>query len=226
MDRDAAEDLWGKGRVEAKRLQPDEYGLEGMARYMMKQAKVNKYDFYEQPKGTNRWYASRNLKQPTVYRSVTKLTKRKAEQMVINQTDWEDTFEKLYKSKYKYLNCKPYVSDFTGRILSILPDAQKRLGGRKKNMQKVNIYIDVYHTGNLKKGTGTYSIVLEYMKSVQIPLTKQYIDGIKGTTKYRTEIHACIAALEHIIRPCDIEIVINSLHVTQAVNTNCMASVD
>ena len=86
-------------------------------------------------------------------------------------------------------------------------------------MKKVNIYIDVYHTGNLKKGTGTYSIVLEYMKSVQIPLTKQYIDGIKGTTKYRTEIHACIAALEHIIRPCDIEIVINSLHVTQAVNT-------
>jgi ribonuclease HI len=84
----------------------------------------------------------------------------------------------------------------------------------------VTIYIDVYHTGGLKKGTGTYCITLEYMKNREIPVTKQYIEGIKGTTKFRTAITACIAALEHMVKFCDISLVINSEHVTQAVNTN------
>ncbi|MDF2609076.1 MAG: hypothetical protein K0R92_550 [Lachnospiraceae bacterium] len=103
MDRDVVEGLWGKGRAEAKRLQPDDFGLEGIARYMA-----------GQNNGSKRWYASRNLDQPKVYRSFTKLTKKKAEQMYRTQADWEETFEKIYKGKYKYLDCKPYESDFTG----------------------------------------------------------------------------------------------------------------
>lgn len=103
MDRDVVESLWGKGRAEAKRLQPDDFGLEGIARYMA-----------GQNNGSKRWYASRNLKQPTVYRSYTKLTKRKAEQLARKQADWEETFEKLYKGKYQYNDCKLYESDFTG----------------------------------------------------------------------------------------------------------------
>lgn len=103
MDRDIVEGLWGKGRCEAKRLQPDDFGLEGIARYMA-----------SQNKGTKRWYASRNLKQPKVYKSFTKLTNRKAEQIATRQCDWEATFEKLYKGKYKYTDCKMYMSNFTG----------------------------------------------------------------------------------------------------------------
>lgn len=76
MDRNVAEDLWGKGRVEAKRVLPDEFGLEGIARYMVNQ------------KG-KRWYGSRNLKQPEVNRSVTKLTKKRAEKIAINENDLE-----------------------------------------------------------------------------------------------------------------------------------------
>lgn len=101
MDRDAAEDLWGKGRVEAKRLQPDEFGLEGIARYMVNQ------------KG-KRWYASRNLRKPKEYKSVTKLTKRKAEKMACNQNDLESLFENLYSDKYKYLDSTTFYSDITG----------------------------------------------------------------------------------------------------------------
>lgn len=103
MDRDVVENLWGKGRAEAKRLQPDDFGLEGIARYMA-----------DQNNGSKRWYASRNLKQPKVYKSYTKLTKRKAEKLARNGASWEETFEKMYKGKYKYSDCKMYESDFTG----------------------------------------------------------------------------------------------------------------
>jgi len=101
MDRNAAEDLWGKGRVEAKRLQPDEFGLEGIARYMANQR-------------GKRWYASRNLKNPDEHREVTKLTKRKVEKMAMNENDLEAMFEKLYSNKYKFLDCTKYVSEITG----------------------------------------------------------------------------------------------------------------
>lgn len=87
-------------------------------------------------------------------------------------------------------------------------------------MQKVDIYIDTYHTGNLKKGTGTYSIILEYMTSKNFPITKDYIEGARSTTKNRTALIACISALKHMNRPCDIRITINSEYITQAINTN------
>jgi hypothetical protein len=103
MDRDTVESLWGKGRAEAKRLQPDDFGLDGIARYMA-----------GQNNGSKRWYASRNLDQPKIYRSFTKLSKRKAEKMARREADWKETFERIYKGKYKYIDCKPYESDFTG----------------------------------------------------------------------------------------------------------------
>lgn len=102
MDRNAAEDIWKKGRVEAKRLQPDEFGLEGIARYMMKQ-----------PKDGKRWYGSRNLKKPKVYKSISKLTKRKAEKMAMDP-NLPELFESLYKGRYKYNDCSSYYSDIVG----------------------------------------------------------------------------------------------------------------
>ena len=105
MDRDVAEDKWGLGRVQAKRLQPDQFGLEGIARYMLKQNK---------PKGDRRWTPSRNLKKPTIYKSVSKLSKRKAERMAMSPDDMPDLYESLYKGKYRYLDHKSFYSDITG----------------------------------------------------------------------------------------------------------------
>jgi hypothetical protein len=102
MDRDAAEDLWKRGRVEARRLQPDDFGLEGIARYLLKD-----------PRG-KRWYGSRNLKEPKVNKSATKLTRRKAERMVMEPDKLPEIFEKMYKGKYKYNDCQTYISDITG----------------------------------------------------------------------------------------------------------------
>lgn len=103
MDRDVVESLWGKGRAETKRLQPDDYGLEGIARYLA-----------GQNKGKKRWYASRNLEQPKVYKSFSKITKRKAEQLIRKEIDFQETFEKLYQGKYQYVNCTTFISDLTG----------------------------------------------------------------------------------------------------------------
>ncbi|MGL5084946.1 MAG: rolling circle replication-associated protein, partial [Clostridium sp.] len=55
MDRDLAEQLWKKGRANADRLKADEFGYEGLARYISKD-----------PKGNKRWTQSRNLKQPII----------------------------------------------------------------------------------------------------------------------------------------------------------------
>ena len=83
---------------------------------------------------------------------------------------------------------------------------------------EVNIYIDITHTGHLKKGTGTYSIVLEYITSDGLPVTKEYIEGLKNTTLNRTAIMACIIALDHLIKQCDVTVFNNSKYVTRAVN--------
>lgn len=96
-----------------------------------------------------------------------------------------------------------------------MPDAYKSLGG--KAMQEVNIYINTYHTGHLKHGTGTYTIVLEYITSKNIPVTKEYIENNEDTTKNRTAIKSCINALKHIIRKCKVNLYIDSLYVVRAV---------
>lgn len=101
MDRDLVESLWNKGRVSTKRLQPDEFGLEGLARYMY------------QNKGTKRWYASRNLKTPVVRKSYTRLTRRKLQELALYPQKREELFEKLYRGKYSYTDCKVYISDIT-----------------------------------------------------------------------------------------------------------------
>ena len=104
MDRDAAEDLWRKGRAEAKRLQPDDFGLEGIARYMVKK-----------PKG-KRWYASRNLKQPVIHEAVTRLTKRRAERMALTPDQIPDLFESLYSKRYSFNDYYTFLSDITGGL--------------------------------------------------------------------------------------------------------------
>jgi len=99
-DRDMAETLWNKGRTQARLLQPDDYGLEGMARYITKQKKNNK-----------RYACSRNLKKPKVYEAYSKFSKRKAEKISHDENGAKEIFEKMYpKYTFKDINIK--YSDF------------------------------------------------------------------------------------------------------------------
>jgi len=106
MDRDIVEQLWTKGRANADRLKADDYGYEGLARYITKD-----------PKGSKRWTQSKNLKQPTVKVNDFKYTKRKAEKLA-NAPDDSIQIEKLYqgyilnecKTSFNEINACTYIS--------------------------------------------------------------------------------------------------------------------
>ena len=100
-NRDVAEKLWKNGgRTQTRRLQPDDYGLEGMARYITKQKK-----------DSNRYCCSRNLKQPKVYEAYAKFTKRRAEKIASDPNSTKVLFEKMYP-KYIFKDIDIKYSDF------------------------------------------------------------------------------------------------------------------
>ena len=84
MDRDKLEELWGKGKANADRLQSNELGYEELANYISKD-----------PKGNKRWTQSRNLKQPTIKVNDYKYSHKKAWQLNTCQGERE-FIEKLY----------------------------------------------------------------------------------------------------------------------------------
>lgn len=102
-DRDRAESFWmGGGRTQARRLQPDDSGLEGLGRYISKSRSVK----YEKA-----WAASRNLKQPKITVSDTAISRRRTKMFVMNENDAIAYFEKQNKG-YKVVDFKAFVSDF------------------------------------------------------------------------------------------------------------------
>lgn len=137
MDRDAAEQLWGKGRANADRLQPDEFGLEGLARYIAKD-----------PKGAKRWIQSKNLQQPEVSINDSKWTKHKVHQLA-QVPDDRPAIEKLYPG-YTLTECKPEVNPVTSEIYIAIKMRQKKppkpkeehhdyKGNRKDNLRSQQI---------------------------------------------------------------------------------------
>lgn len=98
MDRDEIEKLWGKGRANADRLQPDESGFEALARYISKD-----------PKGKKRYSRSKNLKEPDISINDFKWSKRKVEEISRCPED-RDQFEKLYPG-YTFTDCSVQVNE-------------------------------------------------------------------------------------------------------------------
>lgn len=129
MDRDVAEALWqGRGWANSRRLQPDDYGLEALARYMTKE-----------PNGGKRWCASRNLAEPKITESDTKISKRKVEQMA---EDFESMpaaiFGKLFPD-YDFNDCKVQRSDFVaGAYIYARMYRKANIKARKKKKVKSN----------------------------------------------------------------------------------------
>lgn len=98
MDRDKVEELWGRGRANADRLQPGENGFEELANYISKN-----------PKGKKRYSPSRNLIIPEPEINDYKYSYRKVYELSKNQGDREQ-FEKLYPG-YIYTTHKVLVND-------------------------------------------------------------------------------------------------------------------
>lgn len=98
MDRDKLEELWGKGKANADRLQADETGYEALARYITKD-----------PKGSKRWSQSRNIKQPKVSVNDHRISYRKVWDLSKSQGDKKE-FESLYPG-YIFTSYSTNVND-------------------------------------------------------------------------------------------------------------------
>lgn len=101
MDRDIAEKKWGLGTANANRLQADEIKFGKVASYIAKQSKT-------------RIGKSRNLKNPNVTINRTTLTRRKAENIAINENCHKEFFENKYK-ELDFIDATTYISNkFSG----------------------------------------------------------------------------------------------------------------
>ena len=102
-DRDIAESKWkGGSRTQTRRLQPDEFGFEGLGRYITKSKSI---------KHQKMWVSSKNLRKPKVTISDSLFTKRKAERAARNYDDAVRIIEQL-NPKYKLNALEVSVSDF------------------------------------------------------------------------------------------------------------------
>ena len=100
MDREELERVWAKGYANADRLQPNENGLEAIARYLVKQQKNRR-----------RWCASRNLKHPKSRTSDSRCSRgqvRRIAHGIMNEAKAE--LEKIYKG-YTFVRCTVKYSD-------------------------------------------------------------------------------------------------------------------
>lgn len=73
ISREELEQIWGQGYANADNLQPDENGLEAIARYITKQQKNRR-----------KWARSRNLTQPKVRTSDTKVSNARVRRLAVD----------------------------------------------------------------------------------------------------------------------------------------------
>lgn len=102
VDRDILKEKWTAGRINIDDLQPDENGIEGKARYMIKQA----------GSGKKRWIGSRNLKKPEVVTSDNAVTEKEVREMFTNPGN-RAYFEKKYKG-WTFTDCQAGVNEYDG----------------------------------------------------------------------------------------------------------------
>ena len=86
ISREELERIWEKGYANADHLQPDENGLEAIARYITKQQRNRR-----------KWARSRNLKQPKVRTSDTKVSNARVRRLAVDfPNSAKEIMERLY----------------------------------------------------------------------------------------------------------------------------------
>ena len=131
IDRDKLEEIWteknpGHGATNCDRLQPNDDGLEGLARYLMKQ----RFDRPEK-KNAKKWSRSRNLKEPQRRTTDCKISNGRVKRIAFDfLSHAKETMEKLYPG-YGLQNCRIYYSDVVDGVY-IRCVLRKRKGGMPK----------------------------------------------------------------------------------------------
>ncbi|UPW82749.1 hypothetical protein [Lysinibacillus sp. Ag94] len=101
-DREVAEELWNRGRANSKRLKADDLGFTKLGEYLVKE---------KGPKTAKGYTPSRNLKQPKVTVSDTKLTRRRAAKIATEEIGAQEIFEKMYKN-YQFKQMEVSFSEY------------------------------------------------------------------------------------------------------------------
>ncbi len=109
LDRSLLEELWGYGYANSRKLQFNENGVEGLARYVTKQYRAHKG---EVPFG-KRWTASKNLIIPEPEDRDGRITQRKARELATFECESREPFERLWEG-YRLSECRPFYNDVNG----------------------------------------------------------------------------------------------------------------
>lgn len=105
IPREELEKLWARGYANADRLQLNEQGLEGLARYMVKSQRNRK-----------KWCCSRNLKEPKMRVSDCKMSNARVKRIARGlPNEAKDILRKVYPG-YEYVNCEVMYSDFVDGV--------------------------------------------------------------------------------------------------------------
>lgn len=125
LDRDEVEACWTKGRKQARRLQPDDYGLTGLACYLSKGSK-----------GERRWGHSKNLKYPEPTISERKLSRKKVERLALLETEAKEILEKAYPG-YRFLDIEiRFSAVVAGAYVYARMRKERRAGNAKQSAER------------------------------------------------------------------------------------------
>ena len=121
IGREELENIWGKGYANADHLQPNENGLEALARYITKQQKNRR-----------KWARSRNLKKPKQRTSDTKVSNARVKRMAVDfPNSAKAIMEKLYP-EYTHVQTEMRYSDIVDGAYIRCVMRRKPGGGKKK----------------------------------------------------------------------------------------------
>jgi len=81
---------------------------------------------------------------------------------------------------------------------------------------KVELYTDGACSGN--PGPGGYGAVLQYTAPDGTLYEREYSEGFPETTNNRMELMAAIVGLEHLTRPCEVDLYSDSRYLCDAFN--------
>lgn len=114
IPREELEAIWGQGRTNAYKLQPDEHGLQGISNYLFRQ-NAGKKQSGGMP-GKKTWIASRNLKRPKTRRKDCQCSNARVRRIAGDfQNQAKEVMEKLYPG-YTFVECSMYHSDIVDGV--------------------------------------------------------------------------------------------------------------
>lgn len=129
IDRNVLEELWGYGYANSRKLQFNENGVEGLARYVARQFTAHKGEL---PFG-KRWSASRNLVIPPPHDRDGRLSQKKVKALATVDVERNAPFEELYEG-YRLSEVRPFYNEINGGYYLCIK--MYREGSRLSNKRK------------------------------------------------------------------------------------------